>query len=188
MTNLVPTGDGQEASFNPRIRCWSEDRVKLTQVGRDQVIANQVGEYLGWERFVEHVRGVLDATGPHSIVSMSLQAIDRMEVSASGFTLGQYFNCDGQFIPRWYADCAVACDITLGRGLVPVDGHNRVIKLQLRTQDDKRSVRIDSTFHDAVKGADPFRKLDELHEECTSAFEQLVTDETRTVVMGGKVS
>lgn len=173
-------------NVGPRIRCWSSDRTKLAQVGRDQVIANQIGDYLGWRKFLEHFHTVLRATGDRTVASVALHTIDRLDVAFEGYTLGRYFSCDGGWIPKAFSNYSEPCDISFGHGYLQTDGFNRSLKLQQRAEGERRTVRIDAVFHEVLEGSSLPEKLEKLHTDGVTLFEQLITDETRKI-MGGKV-
>jgi uncharacterized protein (TIGR04255 family) len=175
--------------FQPRIRCWSADKRKLVQLSSEQIVVNQVGDYLGWGSFLDSFKGVLSHLGDLPSLAptaLSIQAIDRLRVNEPDFALGQFFACDGERIPRWYANCNEACDITLGRGLVPQDSKNRQIALRLRKAPPGYEVQLTTSFKNRLHGApDMLGVLDELHAESNELFEALITDKTRQH-MGGK--
>lgn len=183
-SGMVPA-PGPIQAFQPRLRSWSTDGTKLVQVSATQIVVNQIGEYLGWSEFRDMFVGVLETAkrhGPIAPNALSLQAIDQLAVASAGFRLGKYFACDGKRIPQWYDDCAEACDITLGRGHAHEGGKNRQLGLQMRNVGHEFAISLTTTFKDRLRSADALPTLEKLHEEATSVFEAVITDETRNLM------
>lgn len=179
----------ESSTLAPRIRCWSEDRKRLVQLSPATLVVNQVGDYPGWSEFrslFDQVTGIAASASGFEPAFVNLRAIDSLSVDADGFALGDYFSCDGQYLPRWYADCAEGCDMSLGRGFPKDDGYNRQISLRLRKKGDEFSVRMETSFKAKIGTGDLGITLDTLHDKAVSLFEELVTDKTRHRMGGEK--
>ncbi len=174
----------------PRVRCWSRDRKRLVQLAGDLIVINQVGDYLGWDAFRALFDQTLDAyresIGTPSVVALSLNTIDRMRVPEKEFSVGRYLNCGSEKVPSWFADARESCDIVLGRGVLAEDRFNRQLQIRVRRTKEAFQIDINSVFHDAIDATTPISKrLDQLHEESSSSFRNLITPTTENEVMGG---
>jgi len=183
-----------EVTFEPRIRCWTSDKKRLIQLSTDLLIVNCVGKYLGWDDFRSHFEKCVEwfesSTGSLDINTVSLNVIDRTEaIERNGFRLGDYLICGGgNFVPPAYGEISSAADISLGLGLINVDGYNRVIKIAVRPSDKNVLLQIHTVIHRALQISLPLSKLvEKLHDEANECFEQLITKKTRDEVMGGEV-
>jgi uncharacterized protein (TIGR04255 family) len=185
-----PPLGGEGPGLASTLRLWSADRTRLVQFRPSACIANIIGEYPGWTPFTRHLAEslkALEAAGLKKLPdSVSLATIDRFQVPANRFRLGDYLAATGKWIPTSYAEVAEASDITLGRGLLPVDGKNRVVKVAVRrASEGEAQVTLECVLIDRLEGARPESVYDRLHDEALALFEELITDKTRTEVMGG---
>ncbi len=184
-------GQKSEPKIVPRIRCWDRERVRLVQISPDVVYANLIGEYPGWEKFIEHLRTTSEAVAnalkvPVQITRVDLTTIDKWKVGLAGFTIGQYLNCNGPFIPNWYSEVSVSSDLKLGQGFHHKDGFNKKINVMVRISDDSVQFQIRATFGVTDQQMDFDALMDRLHNEAVQCFESLITDKVRNEVMGGK--
>ena len=189
---LDPSDKSLQPATHPRVRCWNEERTALVQIGEDLLVANIVGDYPGWNPFLEHLTVARDALRSGlgedpSIASLSLNYIDRFYVPTEGYTLGKYLACDGTFVPSWYADATETLDITLGRGLLKKEGFNRQVRVKVRFREEEDDIQVEfrTNLHDSLDGNDVDSVLERLHSESNEIFEALITDTTREQVMGG---
>lgn len=185
-------GQESEAKFVPRIRCWDAERIRLVQFSPDAVYVNLVGEYPGWDTFSKHLETACTAIKnmvKHSVyfTQVDLVTIDKWKVSQNGFTVGQYLNCGGLFIPRWYSDVSVSSDISLGQGFHPKDRFNKKIRVTIRNLDDDVQFQIIASFGVAEPKGDLNLLMDQLHSESVECFEGLITDRVRNEIMGGQL-
>lgn len=174
----------------PRVRVWSGDRKKLAQLSKSQFVVNLIQPYPGWEEFKNLFNKVLttaQAKYPKiKVDSIVLFSIDRVSLPASDFKLGRYFNTDGDFIPKWYTDCATAADIILGKGIAKNDGFNQQIQLKIVPMGTHFDVVLHTKLHRSVVSTDKVQEvLEALHKESVACFEGLITDVTRNQIMGG---
>ena len=181
----------QEQSAEPRsrIRCWNQDRTRLVQLRENFIAVNLVGAYPGWMTFLEVFQTAQEAVAPTGAVplSLSLVANDQITVSSEDFTLDRYLHVGGAHIPSWYAGATEPLDITLGWGTLPSDGFNRQLRAKVRPQDDDTTrIEFRTYFHELLGDVDPLDKLADLHDRSNEMFEELITDLTREVVMGGQ--
>jgi hypothetical protein len=116
--------------------------------------------------------------------SGSLQTIDQLDVPRSGFQVGRYLVCGGEYIPGTYQSSSEPCDISLGRGLLPSDGFNRQLQLSVKADGPKMRIRWHATFTNRLRGASVAQRLEDLHNESTKMFEAMITDETRQFMEG----
>jgi uncharacterized protein (TIGR04255 family) len=184
----VATG---EPNLQPRIRCWSGDRKKLIQLSQDNLVVNLVGDYPGWRAFTEllesAVSAVCNSIGEFAIVSMNLNTIDRFSVPVKSYVFDHYVNCGGKMVPEWYKGSREALDITLGRGLVKEDTWNRRINVKVRRRDPV-VIEFRVGLHNVVTSGKSWKAvLETLHDESNEIFESLITDSTRSEIMGGFV-
>lgn len=180
-----------EPKVVPRIRCWDRERVRLVQLSPDVVYANLIGEYPGWEKFVEHMQTTRTAIANAlniqvQFTRVDLTTIDKWKVGLEGFTIGQYLDCDGPFIPRWYSEVGVSSDIILGQGFHHKDGFNKKLHITIRTSEHNVQFQIRATFGVTGEQMDFDALMDRLHKEAVQCFESLITDKVRNEVMGGK--
>lgn len=189
---FLPSMEPLEQVILPQIRCWNDDKTLLVQLLPDTLIVNQIGGYLGWDKFKEFfnkyhnlLKEVL--SGQVRYRSLSLTTIDKFAAPKQNFYLGKYLNCGGNKIPEWYRDAKEALDITLGRGFLEEDNVNRQIEVKVRKQQDSFLINISSVFHNKIIGNDKQidQILDKLHVESNESFESIVTDITRNEIMGG---
>lgn len=175
------------------VRCWKPGRQELAQVGEDLFVVNLMGSYPGWARFLtlfEKGIGALNrGLGVARIRSLSLRTIDRFEIPRDGFVVSDYLNTSGQVIPKWYENCRESLDLTMGRGFLDSDGRNRLVNVAVRANVDPVVLAIQASFHDVVSSASQLSNvLERLHGESNQTFESLITNRTRSEVMGGVVS
>lgn len=174
----------------PRVRCWSEDRQRLVQLGPDLVVINQVGKYLGWEAFRSlfvGTKAVLQAQSVLRVRRLALNTLDQARFPAAGFVLGAYVHCGGPLISPWFRDTSVPLDIIYGKGDVNTDASNRQLQLSVHRDGSEMVLRVLSAFNDRVdQPGDLEAKLERLHDESNESFENLITDRVRDL-MGGSV-
>lgn len=177
------------AKIEPRLRLWSDDRTKLVQLQENLIVVNHVGPYLGWDNYRSFIGQVLTVASGLHVSSISLNALDRFEFPAEGFTIGKYLNGKGRLVPEWFAESGEAADLIMGRGSVPVDGRNRQIQITVMPEQpgQPREVRIHTIFHQRMHATSVAATLNELHVEMNATFEGLITDATRAH-MGGSVT
>ncbi len=180
-----------EPKIVPRIRCWDRERVKLIQFSPDAVYMNLIGEYPGWDKFTEHIRTtrafIENALKSNlQIIQVDLQTIDKWKVDPAGFTIGQYLNCGGHFIPKWYSEVRVSSDISLGQGFHHKDGFNKKVNVRVRTSEDNVQFQILITLGVTDQQRDFDTLMEKLHSESVECFEALITDRVRNEVMGGR--
>lgn len=179
-----------EAQAAPRIQCWSSDQRRVVQFSPDQFSANLVGEYLGWAAFTDLLRGALKAVGDTvgilRVEQVALITLDEMSVPRKDFTVGSYLECGGERIPSWFRSTKEACDLSLGKGILQVDGFNRVVRVVVRPEGENVRVRMESQFRNRVgPSGDVVSTIEELHKESNASFESMITNRTRNEVMGG---
>lgn len=175
-----------------RVRCWKPGRTQLVQVGEDLVVVNLTGPYPGWDAFVglfgEARRAITQGLGTSELTSLVLGAIDSFEVPKGQFFISEYLRVGGTVIPTWYEDCGESLDLTLGRGVLEVDGRNRQIFVSVRAASDPVRFGFRTQFHDLVQpGSDINALLFRLHDESNATFEALITDHMRYKIMGGRL-
>lgn len=179
----------QEPELIPRVRCWSHDRKRLVQLSHDLIVVNQLGHYDGWTKFKETVMGVarvaMETLRLPPARFLALKTIDQLEAPADGFSVGRFFECDGEILPRSLSSLSVACDLTSGSGLVQKDGFNRSVVLSVKPPVEGGQVdsRLFCTFQRKLEG-EMSVLLDALHDEAVKTFEGLVTNETRRRMEG----
>lgn len=181
---------GRGVEPNLILKCWAADRRSLIQFSKNRVIINQIGEYSGWEEFLQLFRPVvqlLEEKGLKDQVNqISLETIDEFSVSLPA-RIGDFVNCGGEFVPAYYRGISQSADISLGRGFVERDNSNMALKFQIRYQDSSARFVANSVFRQMIKnGVQIFEVLEQLHETSRSTFEGWITDKTRIEVMGGK--
>lgn len=180
-----------EPKFVPRIRCWDSERIRLVQFSPDVVYVNLVGEYPGWDKFSEHIRTTHEAVtkalkSEFQLTQIELTTIDRWKANLAGFTTGQYLNCSGPVIPKWYSEVSVSSDISLGQGFYHKDGFNKKIKITVRTTADNVEFQVLITFGETYQEKNFDALMERLHRESVQCFEELITDRVREEIMGGK--
>jgi uncharacterized protein (TIGR04255 family) len=186
---LVPGGP-QPPNIAPTVRHWSSGRNVLFQFSQDLVVLNQVQQYKGWDAFLSlfrKLRGVLeDSFGKQlPISSLSLNTIDKLEIREPVFRLGDYISCDGRFVPIYYADAREAFDIVMGRGVVPVSGWNRQVRLAGRAEQAQFVVQMEIHLERRLESSAAIdATLEELHSESNELFEALITPKTRAGMEG----
>jgi uncharacterized protein (TIGR04255 family) len=178
-----------------QVRCWSNDRSRLVQLGPDRLTMNLVspdGTYPGWSAFHDHVvtptfASLTAAVPMWQPASVALNALDRTAVGGPSFRLGDYLNCGGPRLPSVLADTTVAFDYEIGRGILQFDGRNRQLHVRGRADAGSYVIEMHSVLHDRVdsrEGLSPV--LDRLHDESVQWFESLITDRMRNEVMEGE--
>ncbi len=188
---IQPQGIELHQSEQVRIRCWSPDKTQLAQYSPDQFFVNLIGDYPGWDAFQQLTVRIETAvskvaTRPVELKQVSLVTIDELVAPMEGFRLGRYFECGGRYFPSLFADCAVGCDINIGRGVLESDGTNEAVLLQARPGKKDCRVVVQAVFRTTQNLQRPLMTvLNELHEISSKAFESMITSETRNTVMGG---
>jgi uncharacterized protein (TIGR04255 family) len=181
----------REAKIVPRIRCWDRERIRLVQFSPDALYVNLVGEYPGWDTFCEHLRTTRAAITnalkcPLQFTQVDLVTIDKWKVDRVGFTIGQYLNCGGLFIPEWYSEIGVSSDISLRQGFHLKDGFNKRVNVIVRTSDNDVQFQVVASFGETGWQGDFDALMDRLHSESLQCFEALITDRVRNEIMGGQ--
>ena len=173
-----------------RVRCWKPGRTQLVQVGEDLLVVNLTGDYPGWDAFRKLFRQSIGALtsglGRFEVESLNLATLDTLKVAKDGFIAQQYLDTGGSIVPKWYSRATQSFDMDLGIGLLEVDGRNRQVHVNVRAAEDPVVISIRCEFHDKVSGGDLDVLLSSLHDESNAAFEALITDHVRNVVMGGR--
>jgi hypothetical protein len=123
--------------------------------------------------------------GALPVKSLNLRTIDRFSVPRERFRARDYLQVGGLLIPKWYQDSRESLDIDLGKGFLQHDSRNRNVIVRIRSFSDPATVEILAAFHDEVSNRDLTRLLEALHTESNDTFEALVTDRTRSEIMGG---
>jgi len=175
-----------------RFRCWNTDRTKLIQLSPDLIVVNQLGKYLGWDQFVQLINLPMKFVDqkfknlrPHVL---NFTARDKLKVQKEGFKFSKYFNCDGSIIPRSFEDLKESADLTLGRGFIEQQGHNKVVKISVRELEKSFEVTITTVCGLKITEENGFEgSLNIMYNEFNRAFEQVITDFTRKVVMEGLI-
>ncbi len=180
-----------EPKIVPRIRCWDRERIRLVQFSPDAVFVNLIGEYPRWDKFSEHIQttrnAITDALKKKiQPARIEFTTINKWKVNFASFTIGQYLNCGGLFIPAWYSEVSVSSDISLGQGFHYKDGFNKRVKIKVRTSDDDVQFQILITSVVADQQRDFDVLMNQLHNESAQFFEEIITDKVRNEVMGGK--
>jgi uncharacterized protein (TIGR04255 family) len=152
---------------------------------------NLIGEYPGWEKFREHIQTSLASINSAlkrelQIIRVGLQTTDKWKVDSAGFTIGQYLNCGGSFIPRWYSGVKVSSDINLGQGFHHQDGFNKKVTVQVRTSEDNVQFSIQIVLGVSDRQKDFDELMEQLHRESVQCFEEIITDKVRVEIMGGQ--
>jgi uncharacterized protein (TIGR04255 family) len=183
-------GHGLRSKEKPRVRCWKPGKRELAQVGEDLLVVNLMGDYPGWNSFLQLFTQVCDAVrkglGTVPASSLSLRTMDRFTVPKNGFLVGDYLQVGGPLVPSWYKDSRESMDVTVGKGFLPHDGRNRVISVAVRTIAEPVMIETQAAFHNTVSANDDLKNvLETLHSESNETFESLITNRTRNVIMGG---
>jgi uncharacterized protein (TIGR04255 family) len=181
-----------EAKIVARIRCWDRERTKLVQFSPDALYVNLIGEYPGWDAFFEHLRIAYEALKKAlktsiKFAQVDLVTIDTWKVDRTGFTIGQYLNCGGVFVPQWYSGVEVSSDITLGQGFHQKDGFNKKINIAVRALDNEVQFKIVASFGGNCQQGELNDLMNQLHKESLQCFESLITDKVRNEIMGGQL-
>lgn len=181
----------QQLEATPRARCWNKEKTQLAQLSKDQLVVNLVGEYPGWEKYLELFNSVIDAVKQSGVElncrALGLHTLDKFNVPAIDFVASDYLNTSGPMIPAWYKGAVAPFDITLGKGFLEADGYNKQFTVRARNKEEAVEVRTESAFKKSIKPEEKILNvLGQLHAESTDSFESWITDKTRNVVMGGK--
>lgn len=191
---ITPTGVAQELAIQQRFRFWKPDKTLLIQVMPQQLIMNQVGQYIGWTNFsknlFEVVSKISNAGLKNSIKpsSLLLCAIDGFLAPEKDFKLGRFLNCEGKILPQYYKDTKHSLDISYGKGFLESDGYNRQLTLSARHIPPKFEVNFQTIFQNKFSSMSDMKStLEDLHDESNDFFEDMITDFFRNEIMGGKV-
>lgn len=175
-----------------KILLWSgeEERRKLIQVSQDNLTVNSPGKYEGWETFLELIRTLLriverSGISISTLSTVSLNTIDEIHVEDPEFSIGKYLNCGGPRIPSVFHEVAEPVDMTLGRGILSMNGFNRQLRVAVRTEGPNQRILLTSIFKNRLDGRAPLEVLEMLHDESTASFKSLVSPTTENEVMGG---
>jgi uncharacterized protein (TIGR04255 family) len=174
-----------------RVFCWKPGRTQLVQVGEDLVVVNLTGDYPGWDAFVklfsEARHALSTGLGSFRPSSLNLVAVDGFEVRKDHRSISDYLKVGGEILPTWYAHTKESLDLTMGRGLLDVDGHNRQVHVTVRAATDPIKIGFRTQLHDKVEGGSNLDAvLSRLHDESNITFECLITDYMRQEIMGGR--
>lgn len=187
---IATEGEKEESVGSmPRLKCWDSDKKNLVQVSKDLMVVNQIGEYLGWDKFknlfrdsLETIKKVIPAI---SCRSLALHTADKFVVPIKDFTIDRYLNVGPQ-MPSWYKGVKSASDISMGKGFLDKDGENYQFKASVRPSPENVNIHLVSVFHKKMSPTGvPLEALEELHKESNISFESVITEITRTEVMGG---
>jgi len=173
----------------PRIKCWNSDKTNLIQFFSNLLVVNKVGQYFGWNDFVNLFNVALNSVAKKNsdskISSIALTTVDEFVVSFDSYSLEKILHCGGDKIPMWYWQSKDFFDISLGKGLLNIDRFNKQIQVSGKKELDKFVITIQSIFHEYLQNRDVKSVLHSLHEESNNSFESLITDYTRNELMGG---
>jgi uncharacterized protein (TIGR04255 family) len=179
-----------------QVRCSSSDRGRVAQLLPDTVVANVVvnenSPYPGWESARDFFSSVFQNTQvaitDFKVLSVCLIMIDRLVLNEGEYRLGDFLKCDGEILPKAFADCKESCDIIFGKGTISGEGQNQQLKLSAKKNpaDDTCQIVINSVFHKNLDNTKSYLQLvEELHKEAVVSFKKLVT--TKTIEkMGGE--
>jgi uncharacterized protein (TIGR04255 family) len=175
----------------PRIKCWDSNKINLVQISPDFIAVNNVRQYTKWadfkNKFDAVLRTVNTVVDSSQIYSVNFTTIDELTIPQPEFLVGKYLKCGGKIVPAWYADTNTAFDMTIGKGFLNIDGYNRQIRIKARKKSGSMVVRIESAFHDLVGTSIIDDVLTKLQNESDDSFEDMITEETRSKIMGGKI-
>lgn len=169
----------------PQMRFWSVDKKKLAHVSKDLVSANVLHPYPGWKEFKNFILWTLKqyktAALPGSMERIVLRYVDRLNLPSKNFKLGEWMNCEGDYLPSSLSDIT---ELLNYRFLRPT-GENKHLGFNLRLVSSlKESVNLtidteaicDSTTE--VEGKIP-KLLDQLHSKIIETFEGSITNKFR---------
>ena len=165
----------------PQMRFWTKDKTKLAHVSRDLVSANVLHPYPGWKEFKKFILLILDkyrvAAKPGEISKITLRYIDRLDLPADDFKLGDWMNCDGQYLPRTLKELK---DRLVYRFVRPIN-RNKHLGFSLRlvpANQEQRNLTIDTeAICDQPKpGSKIPGLLDVLHNKIIETFEGSITE------------
>lgn len=168
----------------PQMRFWDKNRTKLAHVSKNLVSANVLRPYPGWNKFKDFILWTLNkyqtSGKPGSIKKITLRYIDQLDLPADAFRLGDWMNCEGQYLPSSLAEIQ---DRLVYRFVRPIN-QNKHLGFSLRLvpgHEDKRNITIDTeAISENPKKDDNIPKLLEtLHDKIIDTFEGSITEKFR---------
>lgn len=188
---IMNTEKGKALETIPKVMCWNKEKTKLIQLSNDLIVFNQVGNYLGWDNFKELYKDNLELIKDYSkssYSSISLNTIDVFKIEKDKYLLNDYFDCEGGVIPLWYKGSTEAIDIKLGKGLLNVDNFNKSTYLKVRINKEFAEIHLHTKLQNIISNGRDNSVIDELeklHDESNDVFESIITDKTRSELLGG---
>lgn len=179
---IIPRGPNAfEFETIPQVQLFDQEHTLALQAHPRSISVHNISTYFGWKKLKTTVAKVHELINELDLSTdaVGYSTIDELVVPCDGFALGRYFNCDGSWIPTSFVDTARMCDLQLGQELLELDGRNQQISLKVRIHDGLAKVTLHSKIYRKITSEDPLNVIDQLHEESTSLFELLITDETR---------
>ncbi|MBN2366247.1 MAG: TIGR04255 family protein [Calditrichaeota bacterium] len=173
-----------EIRKEPQMRFWTRDKKKLAHVSRDLVSANVLMPYPGWKEFKKFIILILkkyqDAANPGKIGKITLRYIDRLDLPAEKFQLGDWMNCGGKYLPPSLAEIN---EKLIYRFVRPIN-RNKHLGFSLRlvcTKDEKRDITLDTEAicENPKENEDISKLLDTLHDKIIETFEGSITEKFR---------
>ena len=174
--------DGMNTLMAPRVRCRTPQRTRCVQFSADFVAVNYADVYPGKHAFLDLVGTALDVlrAGPFGAceaTETAIVALDEFRLDHS-FRIGDYFNCDGRFLPTQLAE-AGACQFHLASG-------HRSIELAVRqVSAQETGAFLQTSIRRPLHGT--ATDVQNLVEESASLFLELITAKTEAEIMGGKL-
>jgi len=181
-----------ELSARPWVKIWWPNRDRLAQLTPGIVIANLVGTYPGSAAFKEHASDLLamsaEVLEPVRCRSVRFQTVDQFDVPALGFRLGSYLAAKDGRLPTVFLDTTSTAHLSVGDGLLALEGWNRSLTVRVRRLPDSKTMRVlvESIFHEQrAETESPYQLMERLRRKSVLSFESLITDLLRVDVMGG---
>lgn len=177
--DIVPKIDRE-----PQMRFWSADQTKVAHVARNLVSANVLNPYPGWNNFRPFIEWIFKqykaAAKPGEVTKVTLRYIDRVNLPGEGFKLGDWIDCEGNYLPAALSEIT---DRLVYRFVRPI-GENKHLGFNLRLnviEDNKRNLTLDTeAFCDKLEDENRLDEtLDFLHDEIIENFEGSITNKFR---------
>lgn len=174
-----------QVSRIPQMRFWSGDKTKLAQISKNLLTANVLHPYPGWKDFKDFILWTFDQykkiTKSSEIERLLLRYIDRLNLPAEDFKIGEWMDCEGEYLPSSLKDID---NLLNYRFLRPINDNKHLgftIKL-IPSSKEERNLTIDteaicdapSDNLDSLSGI-----LDYLHDQINVTFEGSITDKFR---------
>ena len=86
---------------------------------------------------------------------------------------------------RWYSEVNASIDISLGQGFYNKDGFNKRVKIRVRPTNDNVEFQLVITFGKINQQKDLTALMALLHRDSVQCFEEIITDNVRSEIMGG---